>query len=232
LAVGIAALMLTVGLFKGGYIKSIFMPELEGDMVHGRITMPFGTPPEVTEGHLKRIEAAGRELIAEYDSKMPRGKSILRNVFSVVGGHLRRTSVGGGGGHLGEVSIYLKESDKRNADSEVFARRWRKMVGQIPGAEAVDFTATLMHMGDPIDIQLAHEDFAVLEAAGERLKQALSGFKGLRDITDSHEAGKRELKLKLRPEARALGITQRGLASQVRNAFYGAEAQRIQRGRN
>jgi len=43
--------------------------------------------------------------------------------------------------------------------------------------------------------------------------------------------GKRELKLDIKPEAEVLGLSQADLGRQVRAAFYGAEAQRVQRGR-
>ena len=52
------------------------------------------------------------------------------------------------------------------------------------------------------------------------------------DIADTFRSGKQEIQLKLLPEARNLGLTLNDLASQVRNAFYGVEAQRIQRGQD
>jgi multidrug efflux pump subunit AcrB len=52
------------------------------------------------------------------------------------------------------------------------------------------------------------------------------------DIKDNYTRGKQELKLKLKPEARTLGVTEKDLALQVRAAFYGAEALRLQIGRN
>lgn len=42
--------------------------------------------------------------------------------------------------------------------------------------------------------------------------------------------GPEEIKLKIKPAAIAQGITLVDLARQVREALYGAEAQRIQRG--
>ena len=50
------------------------------------------------------------------------------------------------------------------------------------------------------------------------------------DLTDSFRAGKQEVKLDILPEAKPLGLTLNDLARQVRQAFYGEEAQRIQRG--
>jgi multidrug efflux pump subunit AcrB len=136
------------------------------------------------------------------------------------------------GSHLGEAAVYLVDAEARNIDGGEFAARWRERVGEIPGAELVDFDARVLHAGAPIGIQLAHRDFEVLEAAAERVKARLREYAGLYDIADSYEQGKRELKLKVKPAARALGVTARGLANQVRAAFYGAEALRLQRGRN
>ena len=55
---------------------------------------------------------------------------------------------------------------------------------------------------------------------------------GVFDISDSFRAGKQELKLDILPAAQALGLTLDDLSKQVRQAFYGEEAQRIQRGRD
>ena len=220
LALGVTMIMLVAGLFSGKHIKFVFMPTIEGDVVRGKLAMPFGTPVEQTRKHLDRMLEVAQKVVDEYDAREP-NRTILRNLFMVQGGQLRRRSGGASGSHLGEVAVYLVDSGKRNVNSQQFARRWRKLIGEIPGAESLEFDARLMHMGNAIDVQLAHQDFKVLEE-----------YPGVIDIIDAHEAGKRELKLKLRPGARALGITPQDLASQVRGAFYGAEALRLQRGRN
>jgi multidrug efflux pump subunit AcrB len=89
-----------------------------------------------------------------------------------------------------------------------------------------------MRLGANIDIRLAHDDFAVLESATGRIREALATYPGVGDITDTYARGKRELKFRLTPEARTLGITEEELGRQIRSAFYGAEALRLQRGRN
>ncbi|NIW24748.1 MAG: AcrB/AcrD/AcrF family protein, partial [Gammaproteobacteria bacterium] len=68
--------------------------------------------------------------------------------------------------------------------------------------------------------------------AADVLKQRLAQYPGIFDITDSFRAGKREVQLRIRPEAEPLGLRLSDLARQVRQAFYGEEAQRIQRGRD
>ena len=116
--------------------------------------------------------------------------------------------------------------------SDDIARKWREAVGTVPGTDSVSFASSLVHFGDDVDIQIAHEDFGVLSSAVERIKSALSDYPGVSDIDDTHTRGKRELKLKLKPEARTLGITEADLGRQIRSAFYGSEALRLQRGRN
>jgi multidrug efflux pump subunit AcrB len=64
------------------------------------------------------------------------------------------------------------------------------------------------------------------------VRAALQGYNGVLDVSDSFRAGKQEVQLSLLPEARNLGLTLSDLGQQVRQAFYGYEAQRIQRGKD
>ena len=71
-----------------------------------------------------------------------------------------------------------------------------------------------------------------LQAAADEIKSELRGYAGVHGITDSFLAGKEEMKLGIRPAAETLGLSLQDLGRQVRQAFYGEEAQRIQRGRD
>ena len=71
-----------------------------------------------------------------------------------------------------------------------------------------------------------------LTAAAAEMRKALATIDGVFDITDSFQDGKQQLELTLRDDAQRLGITTRALAAQVRGAFFGVEAQRIQDGRD
>ncbi len=79
---------------------------------------------------------------------------------------------------------------------------------------------------------LAGRNLEELRAAALELRQALAHYDGVYDVSDSFRAGKQEVQLSLLPEARTLGLTQVDLARQVRQAFYGEEVQRIQRGQD
>ena len=114
---------------------------------------------------------------------------------------------------------------------EDFIREWRKRIGDI-GRAKIDF---LYKEGDiPYDIEfdLGHPDPETLTAAVAVFKQKLADYIGVYDVVDSAEAGKPEVRLRLKPEAERLGIRLEDIAEQMRHAYYGDEVHRLQRGRN
>ncbi len=236
LAAGIVALLLTVGVVKNGLIKFAFMPEVDGDKITVVIQMNRGVPIEETSRVSDLILQKGMETVAEYDEKRPAGDSILRNVYTVVGGNIAGGGPVGGSNitatHVSNIAMFLTKSEIRNVPAAEISAVWRKKVGEIPGIDSLSFRSSLMHMGANIDVLLAHQDFSVLEQSSKRISKALAEYQGVSDIEDTYVRGKREIKLKLKPAARTLGITETDLGRQVRAAFYGAEALRLQRGRN
>jgi|Deesub1362A_J573_1020465.scaffolds.fasta_scaffold00093_99 multidrug efflux pump subunit AcrB len=234
-AAAIAVLLIAVGLVGGGVVKFHFMPEVDGDLITASLQMPIGTPVEETMKAQEYIVRKAQEVVKEYDSKRTNGISILRHIYSVVGSTLALGHSGekpSFGAHLASVALFLTPSEERGIPAAEIASRWREMVGDVPGADSIIFTSTVIRFGADIDIRLAHNDFRVLESAADRIKKALAQYPGVSDIADNYTRGKRELKLRLKPEARTLGITEEDLGRQIRAAFYGAEALRLQRGRN
>lgn len=235
LALAVAMLLITVGVVRGGLVKFRFMPEVDGDLILVNLEMPRGTLVEET-GRIERlIVAAGKEVAADLDAGRENG-SVLRHIYSVVGS----TMEGGGpvgssadsGAHLANVAMLLTASEVRGVEAVEVSRRWREKLGEIPGVEALTFTSNLMRMGANIDVQLAHDNIGMLAPAVARLKERLAQYPGVTDIADNYPLGKREVKIGLTEEARTLGVSEEELARQVRGAFYGAEALRLQRGRN
>jgi multidrug efflux pump subunit AcrB len=109
---------------------------------------------------------------------------------------------------------------------------WRDLTPPIPDVVELSFSADAVSLGADIDLELQGRDTEQLGRAGAALSDILASYGGLYDISNSYRSGKRELALRVRPEAEALGLTQADLGNQVRDAFYGREAQRVQRGRD
>ncbi|WP_432822938.1 efflux RND transporter permease subunit [Trichloromonas sp.] len=237
IAAAIACLMLSVGVVKGGLIRFNFMPEVDGDQIIASLQMPRGTPAEETARVQRLIADKALATVAEYDAERPDGSTILRHLYAVVGGKVAESGPAAGGesagaAHLADVALLLTLSEKRGIPAAEISDRWRESVGEIPGVESLVFKSNLVHMGANIDILLAHDNFEVLDQASERIRASLAEYPGVGDIEDTYARGKREIKLRLKPEALTLGVTEEDLGRQIRSAFYGAEALRLQRGRN
>ncbi|MCG8592139.1 MAG: efflux RND transporter permease subunit [Proteobacteria bacterium] len=240
LAAGVACLVLSMALVASGRLRFSFFPPVESDYATATLAMPQGTPVEETAAAVATLEAAALRVRAELDRDYPLAEgSLVKHVLASVGqqpsrgeGHAtgpRRTA---SASHLGEVSLELAGGDARPIPARDVVARWRAATPPIPGVEELVFTSALFSAGDPIAIQLRSADVEQLRAASETLQERLATYPGVRDVSDSFREGKREILLRILPAAETLGITQDDLARQVRQAFYGAEAQRIQRGRD
>jgi len=236
-ALACAVLLLAgVGLVGGGIVKFRFMPDVDADVIQVALELAPGSPVTMTTQVQEQVVNAGLAVIADYDRGRPQGDSLLRHVFANVGTSLADRGPAGAfsssGGNLASISMFLTPSELRGVPASEIASRWREQVGEIVGVETLTFTSNLIHLGANIDVQLAHEDFSILDEAAERLKEIIATYPGTGDITDNYTLGKREVKVRLKAEARTLGITEEELGRQLRGAFYGSEALRLQRGRN
>jgi len=240
-AVAVAVLVLTAGYIGSGRMKFEFFPDVEGDNVVVLLTMPQGTAASTTLAAVERIEAAALEV--EQELRNEGHGDPFRHIMATVGSQpfaaLQQASGPAAGfevdvaaPHRGEVNIELMSSRARTVQAAEVVRRWREKVGAVPDAVRVEYTASLTSFGAPIDVQLTGTDLDHLRAVGEAIKERLADYPGVFEISDSFRAGKREIRLDLDPRAESLGLSLEALGRQVRQGFYGAEAQRIQRGRD
>jgi multidrug efflux pump subunit AcrB len=237
LATGIAIVAITSALFVSGRVGIQFLPSVDGTRLYAALTMPEGTPIKDTAKASATIERAAAQLQRELDGELEPGQaSRIRHVFSSVGAMLPKGSINGGTSmqsNVAEIAIELNlPSDYSGPSTRNFAHRWRELTGDIPDVVELAFTSQSFSAGKAIDIELYCKNFDSLRSAAAELRSALQHFNGVFDITDTFRTGKQEVQLQLLPEARTLGLTMADLGNQVRQAFYGYEAQRIQRGKD
>ncbi|HEM47355.1 MAG TPA: efflux RND transporter permease subunit, partial [Alphaproteobacteria bacterium] len=212
-------------------------PAVEGDTVTATLTMPQGIPLSQTERAVARLQRAVDELDAELRDEFP-DLAIIRQTVSTVGRQMQLVggppdmSVNIGGAHLASFFLQLGPAAERDIGANEITRRFREKVGTVPDAVELTFASDSFSAGEPINFQLQGGSIENLTLAAADLRQQLATYRGVTDIADSFRAGKQEVRLSLREEARPLGLTQQDLARQVRQAFYGEEVQRVQRGRD
>jgi multidrug efflux pump subunit AcrB len=197
--------------------------------------MPAGKPVERTMAVVSHLEQDARDVMDEVDKTRPEGSpSVYQYTSSLIGAHAMTGGPMGGsmtvGGHLAQIMIQLLPSEERpDVSAAELNRLWREKAGTVADAESVTFSSEMHGMGYAVQVNLSIDDHLQLVSAAEDLKRELEKYPGVFDIRDSYLAGKMEMQLKLKPAARSLGLTLSNLASQVRHAFYGAEALRFQR---
>lgn len=230
-----SVLILTLGAVYTGQIKFRFFPDVEGDILSAKIELAQGVPFAETEKIIKRIEEAALELGKTH--KTTEGKSILKHVLASAGTQPFPNGFKAGGApeqtHIGEVTLELAPAATRTIGSEQLVAEWRALVGELPGVVELSMQSETATSGNAIDVNLTGADLKQLIAATEYAKAGLTDFAGVIDISDSNRSGKDELRFgQLTPAGRAMGLSLSDVAAQVRDAFYGNEVQRLQRGRD
>ncbi len=217
MSLGVAILLVTVGYVKSGRMGFELFPKIESDYAKVTATLPFGTSFQKTEKVQQILVRTAQEVIAENS-----GKRLSEGIFARINGN------------QADVRIYLTPPDKRPMSTAKVAERWRERVGIIPGLESILFESDAggPGRGPAISIELSHKDIGLLEKGAADVAEALGFYPNVKDINDGFAPGKQQLDFKIKPEARSLGLRSKEVARQVRNAFYGAEALRQQRGRN
>jgi multidrug efflux pump subunit AcrB len=225
----IGLLVLIVAMLQSGWMRFTFWPSIESNRGNVTLTMPVGTPFSVTDKHVEFMTSKVVALQEKYRDPAT-GESPIISIRSIAG------SAGGRGSapNVGRVSFETTPVEERAEGSITTAElvsELRQNVGEIAGAESLSYRSALWRTGSPIDIQFSANSMNTLNQVAEQVKTYLSGNPLVYEITDSLSDGKQELELTLTPQGEVLGFNRADLVRQIGNGFKGAEAQRIQRGR-
>jgi multidrug efflux pump subunit AcrB len=217
LSLGVALLVVTLGYVRSGRMGFELFPKVESDYAVVTAVLPYGTSVQKTEHVQRQLVAAAKQVAAENG-----GKKLVEGIYAEIDGN--ETS----------VRVYLTPPDVRPIPTAALTALWRTRVGTLTGLESLKFESDAggPGRGAAISVELSHRNVDTLARASAEVAQALGYFPTVTDIDDGYSQGKRQIDFKIRPEARSLGLRSQDIARQVRNAYYGAEALRQQRGRN
>ena len=235
----IAALMLTVSSVFGGIIPMTFFPTIASDFVTVDLKMPMGTSTRVTDSIINVIEKnaiiAGNELQEKY--MKDDGRKLIQNIQKNIGNYADNLEMVAGVGNIegssvASLEIYMLDSEERTQDikSSMLASLIREKTGTIPGAEKFIINDGANFGGSPGAISLLSNNKSDLKNAKDDLIENLKSNPILVDIAHNDPQGFKEIDIQLKENAYALGLDFQMVMNQVRSAFFGLEAQRIQRG--
>jgi multidrug efflux pump subunit AcrB len=223
LAVFFFLLMFWIALVAGGLMRSVFFPDITADFLQVSVEMNEGTPPDQTHDALRRVQEGLWEIDAQVSAEQGvESGAVVSHLLAFASGD---TS--------GQIIAELVKDEFAVVDGPEVLRRWREAVGTIPGAKQLGFQGATGPGGGPsISITLIGSNIGQVARASQELERRVRGYEGVYDIRNTYERGRPEIKLNIKPEAEALGLTLADLAGQVRAGFYGAEVQRVQRGQD
>lgn len=235
----LATLLVALGVFigslafiSGGVVKFIFFPAVEGDYITVELELSESASKAQTIIAAEKIAAA-----ADVAADAFRGQSEpLQGVFWSLGKSLaledgQASTDGGAAGNKAYVVARLQAAASRGFSARAFQQEWRRIVGEIPGAQKLTFTADLVSPGAPVQLQVSTRDQSETRPAVARITEELKALPGVYDVRDDRYRTTDELRIALKPLARSYGLTQQDLARHMRAAFFGAEAVRVQRDR-
>jgi multidrug efflux pump subunit AcrB len=221
LSICVAILLLSFGMVTGGFVKTTFFPIIEGDDVSITLQLPAGTPETRTKQLLDQIAEAAERVNRQMSEDTYGGEKELVERVEV---KLGPTS------YQGSVTVALIPGEERDPISQRSVQNAiREAVGPIDEAEVLSFGGRSF-FGKPVSVSLVGSNLKELEDATAELKAELEQMAELTDVVDNNQEGLRELNIELKEKARFLGLDLQDIIGQVRAAFFGAEAQRLQRG--
>lgn len=221
-AIPTALLILAFAAIGGGIVKTSFFPSIASDRVNVNLKMPQGTNEKITDAIISTIEEKVWEINKDFTEKQTGKLQVVENVVKRIGPGTSNAS----------LQINLLPGESRDIPSAAFNDALREKVGSIYGVESLSFNSGSNFGGSPVAISLLGHNVAELKAATEDLKAELTQNKALKDINDNDPEGIKEIKIKLKDKAFALGLNLQSVISQVRSGYFGFQAQRFQRGQD
>ncbi len=213
-AAAVALVIVSLGMAVGGRVPFNFLTDEDAETVSVELRMPVGTPVSETDSVLKRIEAAA---IAQGE---------VNSAYTVVGAV---ASLEGEGdimqSQIGQLILELKPVEERDRSSAQVIEAMKDHHGPLAGIKSLKYSAMSGGPSGPsISLAIAGEPQDAVVRVANELKSKLAEFEGVSEISDDNEVGRRELQLRLRADAKALGFTEAALARQLRAIAFGLEA--------
>ena len=225
LGVFVALLVLTIGSLGGGVIGVTIFPRVASDAVNIELVMPAGTNVKITDSIISMIEGKSFIVNKELSDKYLKGtdKQLFENTI---------VEISSSSSARLRINLLPGEERPDEIKSDLVTNRLSELVGPVIGTERLIYGSGGNFGGSPVSVSLLSNNIDELKASKLELKKYLESNPLLKDIGDNDPAGIKEIRLELKESAYLLGLDLRTVMAQIRSGFFGAQAQRFQRGQD
>ena len=221
LAVCAGMVIFSVALFVGGQVKFRFFPSAEFNIIQANVVFAAGT----SETRVRDYVAHLVETLGRAEKMHPEEENLIRYVAAQHGAGGSEQSPQSGA-ELAQLHVEMSSAEDRKLLVAEFIKTWRGLVETPAGLERLSFQeASSGPPGADLEVRLTGENVEVLKTASLELQDAMSGVAGVSQIRDDTPYGKDQLTFELTPLGGALGLSTQDVATQLRDALDGFEAQ-------
>ena len=221
-AIFVSLLVLTIASIAGGIVKVTIFPSIASDRVTVNLLMAEGTNPKITDSIISYVEDKTWEVNKEFTEKQTDNLQVVENTIKRVGP----------GNNKASLRVNLLPGEDRDFSAPEITAAIREAVGPVYGVEQLTFGSGGNFGGSPISVSLLGNNSEELKAAKEDLKSNMLDNPKLKDVVDTDPQGIKEINVMLKENAYALGLSLGDVMRQIRNGFFGTQAQRFQRGQD
>lgn len=222
LAIIVALFIITIGAIGGNIVRITLFPSIASDRVSIDLLMAEGVNPAKTDSIISYIEKAAWRVNEDFTKRQSGNKQVVENIIKRVGP----------GNNKASLQVNLLPGEERDFSSPEITNAIRDEAGTVLGVENLTFGSGGNFGGSPVSVSLLGNNIQELQAAKEDLKKEMEDNPLLKDVTDTDPEGIKEIDITLKDNAFALGLDLSEVMRQVRNGFFGASAQRFQRGQD
>ena len=216
-------IFIIIGLMGSKTIGFTFFPKIQPDFFSIEVAYKPGDNKQKVE---EFVELATHILIEENQRIIDENKDSMLNYYSSnIGATM---NLGQAGNHAGMVQVFYDGENSKTPLDTLMNRILMRLKQQPEVQLAQDiFIGGFNRFGKEIEVGLTSNNDQTLLEARDMLKEEMSKLKGVYNIKDNMPLGKNEIYLHLLPQADIFGITENEILNQVRQGFFGLEAQRV-----
>ena len=219
-------MVLVIILLATGIIRWTFFPSVPFNEVKIEFSYKPGEREFRTENFLWYLDTIisnyNKELIEEYND------TIFTDVSLTVG---FTENLGISGSHVGGIRVAVKENELISTIEISNELKRRIHPDSIAVMEKIS-VGGVQQFGKAVSISLQSEDDKELKDAVNWLKSGISSINMVKEVIDNGGIGNREIHINLKEKAYALGLNEATVMKQIRQGFFGEEAQRLILGRD
>jgi hydrophobe/amphiphile efflux-1 (HAE1) family protein len=222
-----AAVLLMVGAWAlSRNLGTEFLPQVDDGQVTVRLSLPPGTPPQVTDAAFRRIEQVVMDMPHVETVFTTSGGGLWGGVISARSGQARATVQLTSAAARPDMPAtdWVRDAEARMTELQIPLARTFVSPPRIPGIRT-------SLAGADISIGVVGEDLQALDATGQAILDRLEGIPGLQNLEIARDDRSPLLSIEVdRERAAALGLNVSEVGEAIRTAVFGTVPTRFSTG--